>query len=94
MEISRVPVIIFIICLIAAGITYLLGRFAKGRRVYKYIPFVISIIAGSGLYIKSAFFSRSFEDIGYLILAMAAGIFAIASVVTAIIMDILRRNKN
>lgn len=94
MAVIRVPIIILVLCVIAITITLLVGKLAKGKRVFKYIPSIISAFGGIGFYIKASFFSRSFEDIGFLLLAIAAGIFTVTSVVTAAVMDIFLRKKS
>jgi len=77
--------------LISVLITYFLGRFFKNR-VVKYIPAIILALTVLGFYIKARFFSTGtgFEDLGYIVLALIAGILFFISLFTAIIMGVVQ----
>jgi len=77
--------------LIAILITYFLARFFKEKLMVKFIPAIISALAGVGFYIKSMVFSTGFEDLGYIILTIIAGIVAFVSLVTALIIGLIQR---
>ena len=95
MVVDRVVVFIFIICLVAIGLTILIGMLTKGKKIFKFIPSIISALSGIGLYIKSMYFASGFQSIGYILLAIGAGIFAFTALVTAVIQDIIfRRNES
>jgi len=90
MIVNKFLVLIAVIILISAGITFLLGWFIKNRFV-KYIPAILTGIAGIAFFTKSYFFSRSFEDIGYLIFAMIAAVAFAASIITAVVMEFVHK---
>jgi hypothetical protein len=83
-----------VVSLISILITYCLDRFFKNRLIVKYIPTIISALTGVGFYIKARFFSSGgFEDLGYIVLTVIAGIVFIVSLITAIIIELINRNK-
>ncbi|MHB8064008.1 MAG: hypothetical protein ACYDG2_15490 [Ruminiclostridium sp.] len=86
---------IAVVSLISILITYCLGRFFKSRSVVKYIPAIISALAVLGFYIKFRFFSSGtgFEDLGYVVLALIAGIVLLVSLITALTMEVINRWK-
>ena len=81
--------------LIFVLITYFLGRFFKDRAIIKYIPAIISAFCAVGFLIKAKVFSTGtgFEDLGYIVLMLIAGIVFFASLLTAIIMELLQRKN-
>jgi hypothetical protein len=86
---------IAIASLISVLITFFLGIIFKSTPIVKYIPAMISVLAGLGFYIKSRFFSSGtgFEDLGYIVFTLIAGILFFISLITAIVMDLINRNK-
>ena len=85
---NRVAIYVIFICIIAITITFILGKLANRKRIFKYIPAIISAIGGIGLCFKAFYFSNGYEGIIFLLLAMAAGIFTVASLVAAALMDL------
>lgn len=85
---NRVTFYVIVICIIAMAVTFVSGKLANRKRIYKYIPAIISAIGGIGLCFKAFYFSNGNEGILFLLLAMAAGIFTIASLVAAVLMDL------
>lgn len=80
--------------IIVVLITYLLHKFCRKKSFVKYIPAILLVAADCGFLIKSEYFSTGFEDLAYLVMAMIAGILFIPSLLAAIILGIVNRNKN
>ncbi|MDF2986494.1 MAG: hypothetical protein K0R50_2004 [Eubacterium sp.] len=88
-------VFISIASIIAILVTFFLGRIFRNKPFIKYIPCIITALAGIGFYIKAAIFSTGFEDLAYLILVMIACVVFFLSFLTAFIMGIIqRKSKN
>lgn len=79
---------------IAIILTFVLNKFFGKRAIIRYIPAIIAGLAVIGFYIKSAYFSSGFEDLGYIILALMACVIFFVSFVTAFIIGIIQRNRN
>jgi len=82
--------------LISVLITFFLGKFFNKRAIVKYIPTIISALACLGFLIKAKFFSTDmggFADLGYIVLMLIAGIVFLASLITAIIMELVQRRS-
>ena len=82
--------------LITVLITVFLDRIFKNRAIVKYIPAIILLLAGLGFLIKAKFFSTDmggFADLGYIVLMLIAGIVFLASLITAIIMELVQRRS-
>jgi len=81
--------------LISVLITYFLGRLFKDRAIIKYIPAMILALCAVGFLIKAKFFSTGtgFDDLGYIVLMLIAGIVFFISLLTAIIMELLQRKS-
>lgn len=75
-------------------LTFFLARHFRRLSIVKYVPSIIAALAGIGFYIKSAYFSTGFEDLGFIVLALISLIVFFMSFITALIMGILLRNKN
>lgn len=65
---------------------------SKGKVFFKYIPTVVLLIIVIVCIIKSIWFSTGMEDLAYFITAMlAAGVLAV-SLVTGIIIDLIKKS--
>lgn len=80
----RFYIIIGIFSLIAIGITYLIARFTK-KNSLKFLPSVVFALAAVGCFIKSAFFSQSFQDIAFMLMGILATILSVVSLITAVL---------
>jgi hypothetical protein len=83
--------VILLIALAFAAATVLLGGKRVRKGIYKYIPSIVAGAAAIALVIKTAWFSEGFEGLGYLIMAMIAAVIFFVSIITAILMEIVRR---
>jgi len=90
MDNMRVYVIIGVFSLMAVGITYLIARFTKKNSV-KFLPAVVFLLAAIGSFIKSVYFSESFQDIAFMLMGILATILFVVSLITAILVG--RKNK-
>lgn len=86
MVLNRFAVINVVIGLFLILIVYILGKYFKSKKI-KYIPAIITFIAGIACIIKSVYFSQGFEDIAYMILAFIIGVGFMASLLTALFID-------
>ncbi len=86
-------VFVSIASIAAILITFFLARFFRNKAIVKYIPSIIAALAGIGFYIKSAYFSTGFEDLGYLVLTLIACVVFFLSFITAFILGIIQRNR-
>jgi len=84
MDNMRVYVIIGVFSLMAVGITYLIARFTKKNSV-KFLPAVVFLLAAIGSFIKSVYFSESFQDIAFMLMGILATILFVVSLITAIL---------
>jgi len=75
--------------LIAIGITFLIERFTR-KNGLKFIPAAIFAVAAVGCFIKSAYFSQSFQDIAFMLMGILATILFVVSFITAVL---LGKNK-
>ena len=89
MENIRFYIIIAVFSLIAIGITYLIARFTKKNSV-KFLPSVVFAVVAVGCFIKSVYFSESFQDIAFMLMGILATILFAVSLITAIL---LGKNK-
>ncbi len=80
----RFYIIIVVFSLIAIGITYLIARFTK-KNSLKFMPSVVFALIAVGCFVKSAYFSQSFQDIAFMLMGILATILFIVSLITAII---------
>ncbi len=81
--------------LIAILVTFFLARVFRNVPFVKYLPCIITAISGIGFYIKAAFFSTGFEDLGYIVMALIACIVFFISFITAFIMGMIqKKSKN
>lgn len=85
--------IIFIICFAAIGITAIIGVLAKGKRIFKYVPSIISALSVIVFFIKIKYFSSGFEALAYFVFALGAGIFSLTALITAVVIDIILKKK-
>lgn len=83
--------IIALISLIFIAATILLGRKRIHKAFLKYIPAITAAVIALTLYIKAVRFSNGFEGLGYAILAMIAIIVFLASIITAVIVELINR---
>lgn len=79
--------------LITVIITTLLGLFFTRHKVIKYIPAIISAAATAGFWVKAAYFSQGFEDLGYAVLGFIAAIVFVIALLNAIIIELVQRNR-
>lgn len=86
-------IFIAVACLLSFLITFGLGRLFRKTAIVKYIPAIISALAGIGFYIRARFFSTGFDALGYIILVIIAGIVCLVSLLTAAIMGMLQRSR-
>ena len=85
----RFYAIVVIFSLIAIGITFLISRFTK-KNSLKFMPAVVFAVAAVGCFIKSAYFSQSFQDLAFMLMGIMATILFVVSLITAIL---LGKNK-
>lgn len=93
MEHVRLLLLILLISIIPSGIVVLISRFEKKRALLKYLPAIILFAAGAGFIVKAREFSQGMEGLGYIILAMIAIGCCILTLITAVVIDILRRQN-
>ena len=84
MDNIRFYAIIGVFSLMAVGITYLIARFTKKNSV-KFLPAVVFLLAAIGSFIKSVYFSESFQDIAFMLMGILATILFVVSLITAIL---------
>lgn len=89
----KLLIVLIIFSLLAIAITVGIARFSK-RRVSKYIPSVFFALIAIGCIIKSKWYSQSFEDIAFLLMAIIAMILTLVVSATALIIDVNKRKKN
>lgn len=94
LKINNFYIFISIASFLAILITFFLGKFFSKKPVVKYIPAMAAALAGIGFYIKSAYFSTGFEDLGYFVLTLIACIVFFLSFITAFILGIIHRNRS
>lgn len=87
-------VFVSIASILSVLITFCLYKFFSKKPVVKYIPAMAAVLAGISFYIKSAYFSTGFEDLGYFVLTLLACIVFCISFITAFILGIIHRNKS
>ena len=71
--------------LIAIGITYLIARFTKKNSI-KFLPAVVFLVAAVASFIKSVYFSESFQDLAFMLMGILATVLFIVSLITAILL--------
>ena len=77
--------IVVIFSLIAIGITFLIDRFTR-KNSLKFIPAIVFAAAAVGCFIKSAYFSQSFQDIAFMLMGILATVLFAVSLITAILL--------
>lgn len=87
----RLYIGIGIISLIFIISVFLLSKYFSKKRIIKYIPAMTSIFLAIASFIKAKYFSIGFEDIVYILFSVTFTIACIVSLLTAIIVDFLRR---
>lgn len=88
----RIVLIIAVMGILVAGLQIVIWRMSKGKVFFKYIPTVVLLIIVIVCIIKSIWFSTGMEDLAYFITAMlAAGVLAV-SLVTGIIIDLIKKS--
>ncbi|AGA68373.1 hypothetical protein Desdi_0849 [Desulfitobacterium dichloroeliminans LMG P-21439] len=92
---DRLILVLLIIALIIAGITYLLGRFITGIKFIKYLPGILCLLLALYYFYLATVVrgGEGFEDLGNVIMGMMLSIGAIAGLITAISIDVIRRSK-
>ncbi len=90
MENIRFYIIVVVLSLIAIGITYLIAKFTK-KNSLKFLPAVVFALTAVGCFIKSAYFSQSFQDIAFMLMGILATILFLVSLITAVLLG--RRKK-
>lgn len=78
--------------LFAVGITYLIARFTK-KNSLKFLPTVVFALMAAGCFIKSAYFSESFQDIAFMLMGILATVLFAVSLITAILLGKKQKNK-
>lgn len=79
---TRFLIIIIILSLIVIAIIVFIARFTK-RKVLKYFPSAFFSLIAIGCFIKSIYFSRSFEDIAFMLMTIIAVILTVTAIITA-----------
>jgi|GEM_PF-1563605 len=87
-------IFVYITSILAVLITLILNRFFNKKPAVKYVPAILSFLAGIGFYVKSKYFSTDFEDLAYIVLTLLACIVCFFSFITAYILGIINRNRN
>ena len=85
MDNIRFYAIIGVFSVIAIGITYLIARFTK-KNSLKFLPAVVFALAAAASFVKSVYFSESFQDIAFMLMGILATILFAVSLVTALLM--------
>lgn len=86
--------VVIIIIAVFAGVTFLLGLYAK-KRIIKYIPSALTGIGAISCVIKAFYFSRYFEGIGFILLSIALAIAFGASILSALVIEFIDfKNKH
>lgn len=93
MEYARLLFLILLFSIIPSGIVVLISKVEKNRTFLKYLPAIILFAAGAGLILKAREFSQGMEGLGYIVLAMIAVGCCILTLITAVVMDILRKRN-
>lgn len=93
MEANMFFIVVFVIGLVFAAGTCLLGIYARRKRIIKYIPAAVSGIAALSFLLKGRFFSEGMEGLGYIILMMISAIIFVMSIIAALIMEFISRRK-
>lgn len=91
---GRFFTLVAVVSVISFLVTFGLGKLFSRKSFVKYIPSILLALAGIGFYIEARKFSTGFGDLGYFILAIIAVVAFFISLLTAIIMGIMHRNKS
>ena len=78
------------ICILFVIITSLLGIYVKSKGWVKYLPALLSFLSSAGLIIKARELSEGFAGLGYVVLGLVCGLFFLASLITAFVIDAVR----
>lgn len=82
-------IVILIFAILFVVTTVLLGR--QNRKFLMYIPSAIAAVIALAFYINAYFFSEGFGALGYFIMMLIAVIVFVISLITAIVMKIVKR---
>jgi hypothetical protein len=93
LEQIRFLLLILLIGIVFSAIVLIVAKFAKNRWLLKYIPVFTLLAVGVACFIKARWFSEGMEGLGYIILAIIAFGGCTVSLLTALIVDIVRRYK-
>ncbi len=93
MEQIRLILLILLTGIIFSGIVLLIARFEKNKRLLKYLPAIILIIAGVASLVKAKWFSEGMEGLGYVIYSMLAFGGCILTLITAVVIDAVRKYR-
>ncbi len=90
---SKVFYVIAIIigCLFNISIVQIDKR--TNKRYLKYIPSLLALCTTVLLYIKAFYYSTMFEGAGYFVMFIVLAAVTVATVVTAVILDITRKKR-
>ncbi|MEL1135627.1 hypothetical protein AAC978_10620 [Desulfitobacterium sp. THU1] len=92
---DRLILVLMVIAIIIAGVTYLLDRFVPSIKSIKFLPGVLCLLLAL-YYFYLAYIVKAgegFEDLGNFIMGMMLSIGAIAGLITALLLEIRRRNN-
>lgn len=89
---SRYIIFNIIAVVVFIAITIIIAKLAKKNNT-KYWPAIAMSVVGTLLYLKGLFFSQSMEDLADYIFAMSSTIVAVFSLITAVILDIMKYRK-
>jgi hypothetical protein len=78
--------------IIAIGITFLIAKFTK-KNSLKFLPAVVFALAAVGCFIKSAYFSESFQDLAFMLMGIMATVLFALSLITAMLMGKNKKAK-
>ena len=84
MDNIRFYAILLVFSLIVIGVTFLIARFT-GKNSLKFMPAVVFALAAVGCFIKSVYFSQSFQDIAFMLMGIMAVVLFTVSFITAIL---------
>jgi len=73
--------------------TFLLNRIFKDRKAIKYIPSVMAATLTIAFFIKGRFYSQGWEGLIYGIFMVISGAVFIVSIVTAAVIDFIRKRR-
>lgn len=85
---------VLVISAILVTISIVLMKILKNKPLYMYVPSLMIWLVSIALFIYAIFFARPMEDIGFLVMAMIAGIATFIVFVLTMVLDVARKRKD